>query len=176
MAFVVEEGAGLPDANSYSTVEYADAYFLERGIVAWDGTEEEKQSWLIQATDYIETVFGARFIGTKKTTTQALSWPRLYAVARDNSELADDAVPSTLVRACCQYALRAKSGPLMPDPLVSAEGYNVVTSRKKVGPIEKEFRVMGSSGTPILVRSYPAADALITSLLLYNGGGTRVTR
>lgn len=176
MAFTVEDGTGLPDANSYSTVEYADVYFDERGITAWAGDDTQKQAWLIQATDYIEQVFGARFVGTKKTVEQALSWPRINAVARDGAELADDIVPSSLVRACCQYALRAIQGPLMPDPLVSAEGYNVVTTRKKIGPIEKEFRVMGSSGYPILVRSYPAADSLMTSLLLGNGGGTRVIR
>lgn len=176
MAFVVEDGTGLPNANSYSDVAYADEYFEERGVTAWTGEDTQKQAWLVQATDYIEQVFGARFVGVKKTAEQALSWPRTHAVARDGAVLADDALPSALVRACCQYALRAIQGPLMPDPLVSAEGYNVVTSRKKVGPIEKEFRVMGSSGSPILVRSYPAADSLLTVLLNGGTGGTRVTR
>ena len=176
MAFTVEDGTGLPDANSYAAVEYADEYFAERGVTAWTGEDEAKQGWLIQATDYIEQVFGARFIGERMTAEQALSWHRRYAVTRDGTTIADDIVPLSLVRACCQYALRAISGPLMPDPLVSAEGYNVVTTRKKVGPIEKEFRVMGSSGSPILIRSYPAADTLMTSLLAYAGGGTRVIR
>lgn len=176
MAFIVEDGTGLPNANSYSDVAYADEYFEERGVTAWTGDDTQKQAWLVQATDYIEQVFGARFVGEKKTAEQSLSWPRSYAVARDGATLADDMVPTSLMRACCQYALRAIDGPLMPDPLVSAEGYNVVTSRKKVGPIEKEFKVMSSSGNPILVRSYPAADSLITGLLRAGIGGTRVIR
>lgn len=176
MAFTVEDGTGLPDANSYAAVAYADEYFLERGITAWTGNNTAKEGWLIQATDYIEQVFGARFIGERMTDTQALSWPRRYAVTRGGTEIADDVVPQTLVRACCQYALRAISGPLMPDPAVDPTGFSVVTTRKKVGPIEKEFRVMGSSGSPILIRSYPAADTLMTSLLAYAGGGTRVIR
>lgn len=176
MAFVVEDGTGLPNANSYSDVAYADEYFEERGITAWTGDETQKQAWLVQATDYIEQVFAHRFVGTKVTVDQALAWPRVFAVTRDGVDLDSDMVPSAVVRACCQYALRAIQGPLMPDPLVSAEGYNVVTSRKKVGPIEKEFRVMGSGGAPILVRSYPAADMLLTGLLRAGTGGTRVTR
>lgn len=176
MAFVVEDGTGLPNANSYSDVAYADEYFEERGVTAWAGDDAQKQTWLVQATDYIEQVFGARFSGSKLSTEQALSWPRAYAVTRDGTALADDMVPSAVVRACCQYALRAIQGPLMPDPLVSAEGYNVVTTRKKVGPLEKEFKIMGSGGSPILVRSYPAADSLLTPLLTVGTGGTRVTR
>lgn len=176
MAFVVEDGTGLPDANSYAEVAYADEYFLERGITAWTGEDEAKQGWLIQATDYIEQVYGARFVGERMTAEQALSWPRRYAIARDGTQLANNIVPLSLVRACCQYALRAISGPLMPDPAMDATGFSVVTTRKKVGPIEKEFRVMGSSGSPILIRSYPAADTLMTSLLAYAGGGTRVIR
>lgn len=176
MAFVVEDGTGLPNANSYSDVAYADEYFEERGITAWTGDDAQKQAWLVQATDYIQQVFAARFVGVKATTEQALAWPRVFATARDGTDIADDIVPLAVIRACCQYALRAMQGPLMPDPLVSAEGYNVVTSRKKVGPIEKEFRVMGSSGSPILIRSYPAADSLLTGLLVGGTGGTRVTR
>lgn len=176
MAFVVEDGTGLPDANSYSSVEYADEYFGERGITAWTGDDAQKQAWLIQATDYIQQVFAARFVGTKATVEQALAWPRVFATTRSGVDLDNDIVPLAVIRACCQYALRAIQGPLMPDPLVSAEGYNVVTSRKKVGPIEKEFRVMGSSGSPILVRSYPAADSLLTDVLTGGTGGTRVTR
>lgn len=176
MAFVVEDGTGLPNANSYSDVAYADDYFAERGITAWTGDDSQKQAWLIQATDYIQQVFASRFVGAKATPDQALAWPRIFAVTRDGLELDSNMVPSAVVRACCQYALRAIQGPLMPDPLVSAEGYNVVTSRKKVGPIEKEFRIMGSSGSPILIRSYPAADTLLTGLLNGGTGGTRVTR
>lgn len=175
MAFTVEDGTGIPNANSYSEVEYADEYFGERAVAEWSGTTDEKQSYLIQATDYIESVFGHRFVGTRYSAEQGLSWPRTNAVTREGVLLDDGIVPLSLVRACCQYALRAKAGPLMPDPLVDATGFSVVTTRKAVGPIEKEFRVVGSSGQPLLIRSYPAADSLL-SQLLQGGGGTRVIR
>ena len=176
MAFTVEDGTGLPDANSYVDVDFADSYFQERGITAWTGGDEAKQAWLIQATDYIEQVFAWRFVGVKMTEEQGLAWPRRGAVSREGVQLTDGVMPVALLRATCQYALRAVTGPLMPDPVVDATGFAVVTTRKKVGPIEKEFRVMGSGGAPILVRSYPAADGLLAGLLRQGAGGTRVIR
>lgn len=176
MAFLAEDGTGLPGANSYATIAFADEYLGERAVAAWTGTDEQKESYLIQATDYIETVFGWRFVGEKLTEEQGLSWPRSNAITNGGVELADDIVPLAVMRACCQYAVRAISGPLMPDPTVDATGFNVVTTKKKVGPIEKEFRVMNSSGSPILIRSYPAADGLLASLLRQGIGGTRVIR
>ncbi len=176
MAFTVEDGTGLPGANSYASVDFADDYFAERAIAAWTGEDAAKQAWLIQAADYIEQVFAWRFIGSKLTDEQGLAWPRKDAVTNDGVDLEDGVMPIPLLRATCQYALRAINGPLMPDPTIDATGFSVVTTRKKVGPIEKEFTVMGSSGNPILVRSYPAADTLLTNLLRRGIGGTRVIR
>lgn len=175
MAFIVEDGTGVPDANAYIDVPFFREYFETRGVTFAEDDDTIK-TWIVQGTDYIEQVFGWRLIGVKKTEEQGLHFPATRAYTRDGTLLADDIVPGLLMRACAEYARRAKSGPLMPDPTVSAEGYNVVTTKKKIGPIEKEFRVMGSSGSPILIRSYPAADTLMTSLLAYAGGGTRVTR
>jgi hypothetical protein len=178
MAFVVEDGTGLPDANSYADVDFADEYFVERGYVAWTGGTELKKTWLVQATDYIEQVFAWRFAGSQMFPgVQGLAYPRKDVVLRDGTRMLDGVMPVTLLRATCQYALRAKTGPLMPDPLVDKTGFLVVTTRKKVGPIEKEFQVMGSSGQPILIRSYPFADGLLSPLLCASGrGGTRVIR
>lgn len=162
MAFVVEDGTGKPDANSYGAVADADSYFADRGITAWTGTPEQKQSVLIQATDYIEGRFGDRFIGTKKTDTQALSWPRKNADAYP-----DDAVPVKLQRACFEYAVRALSAALAPDLKVDPSGLSVVATKKKVGPIETEYSVAqtGLGSTPMLFRPYPAADMLLRGLV-----------
>jgi hypothetical protein len=174
MAFIVEDGTGVPEANAYIDIPFFTEYFADRGVTFTED-EDVQKSWIVQATDYIEQVFGWRLIGEKVTVEQGLHFPAKNAYTRDGVLLAEDEVPIQCKRACAEYARRAKSGPLMPDPLVDATGYSVVTTRKKVGPIEKEFTVMGSSG-PILVRSYPAADGLMTNLLVYAGGGTRVIR
>lgn len=171
MAFTVEDGTGVTGANSYASVAFADAYFAERGNAVWEAIADEadKQTYLIRATDYIENFFGRRFIGEMVATDQALSWPRTCA-----SPYASDVIPLRLQRATAEYALRAINGPLAPDPSVDASGFAMVTTRKAVGPLEKEFRPVGSNRAA-LVRAYPEADALI-ALLLRPGAGARVTR
>lgn len=171
MAFTVEDGTGVAGANSYTTVAFADAYFLDRDNSVWAAIADDadKEGYLIRATDYIEAVFGRRFLGEMAVYTNALSWPRINV-----ENIAENEIPLRLQKAAAEYALRAIDGPLMPDPKVDDTGLTVVTTRKAIGPIEKEFRPYGST-SPKLVRSYPAADALIAPLLR-PGTGRRVTR
>lgn len=162
MAFVVEDGTAKADANSYVAIAEADGYFADRGITAWTGADAVKQAALVKATDYIEGRFGQRFIGSKKTTTQALAWPRTGA-----ADFADTVIPVGLRRACCEYAVRALSAALAPDLKVDASGLTVVATKKKIGPIETDYAVpqTGLGSTPMLFRPYPAADMLLRGLV-----------
>ena len=41
---IVENGTGLPNADSYVSVEFADSYFSARGVSGWDAlTDEQKR-------------------------------------------------------------------------------------------------------------------------------------
>lgn len=159
MAFVVEDGTGVSDANSYTDVAFADEYFNDRGIAEWDGSNEEKQAALILATDYVELRFGRRWIGEMANPLQGLSWPRVA------EGIPEDEVPVKLQRAVCEYAKRALTAQLAPDPEVSAAGASVVTVREKVGPLEEQFQVLGH-GSVKLFRPYPTADSLLQGLVL----------
>lgn len=162
MAFVVEDGSAKADANSYASIAEADSYFADRGNTSWTGADAVKQAALVKATDYIEGRFGQRFIGAKKTITQALAWPRTGA-----ADFAYTAIPVGLRRACCEYAVRALSAELAPDLKVDASGLTVVATKKKVGPIETDYAVpqTGLGSTPMLFRPYPAADMLLRGLV-----------
>lgn len=140
------------EGNSYADVEFANSYFADRNNAAWTGTDTAKQGALVQATDYIQGRFSRRF---SDETLEATS------------------IPSDLQKATAEYALRALTGQLAPDPTVDASGVGVVKTRKKLGPLETEFQIVGS-GRVSTFRSYPAADLLIVGLL--NTGGNRVYR
>ena len=60
MSFVLEDGSGVIDSNSYADVAFADAYFSDRKVVAWTGITSSKQAALISATDYIETYYNLK--------------------------------------------------------------------------------------------------------------------
>lgn len=138
------------EGNSFATLSFANSYFAERAILTWKGTDAVKEAALVRATDYIDTRFGDRF------TCEAL-------------ELEE--IPVNLQRACSEYALRALSAALAPDPVLDASGVSVVTVAKTLGPLEKKFQVLGS-GVPQILRSYPAADMLLRGLLIPITGRT----
>jgi hypothetical protein len=150
MTLVVEDGHGLPTANAYIDVAFADAYFSLRGITAWaSAVSADKEIAIVKATDYIDTVWGWKFLGTKanaKTNPpdfavdQALEWPRMYQ--RQDLPIA---LPPQLQKACAEYALRAllNGTPLLADPEVEANGLTLTGSTEKVGPIDDRQDVPG---------------------------------
>jgi hypothetical protein len=160
MAFVAEDGTGLANANSLCDVAFADAYFSDRAIAAWTGSTGAKQAALIQATDYIESRWARRFAGVVQfpDTPQALSFPRSCAPVAN-----EDEVPVGIKKAASEYALRALSAKLVPDPVVDASGLVLAGSRTKVGPIETELRYQ--AGSALLLKAYPAADMLVRPFL-----------
>lgn len=174
MAFTVEDGTGVANANSYAAVADADAYFADRGNAVWSAisTDAEKEQALVKATDYIETMYARRFVGEMAEIDQALSWPREDAVDRLNREYTATEIPEDLKRAAYEYAVRASQGDLIRDAVYDANGFQSLVTKEVVGPIEQEFRVPGMGiNRPDKIRSYPSADKLVTVLLRYGGGG-----
>lgn len=166
MAFIVEDGTNVPGATSYASVEFVDAYFIDRGNAGWTGSASVKQAALIQATDYIDLRFGDRFIGNRKYEDQSLEWPRV-AGSRDYG------MPTVLLQATAEYAVRALSGPLAPDPSVDPSGYALQSTKEKVGPLEEAKTFATSQGginRPAMWIPYPIPDSLIRRLLRSPGG------
>lgn len=132
MALIVEDGTGLANANSYCASAAADSYHSDRGNATWAAlTSGQKSEALIKATDYIEQVYFGRWQGDKKTTTQALAFPR-SGVFVENQYLDNDAVPTALANACAVLAVKASA-----DDLISDLTQTVV--REKVDVIEVEY-------------------------------------
>lgn len=171
MAFLVEDGTGLAGATSGASVAEADAYFTDRAVTAWTGVTAVKQAALIRATDYVELRFAAYFKNTVQfpLTPQALSFPRL------DGNGVTTGIPVAYKRAVCEYALRALTAVLAPDPITSTSGLSVVSETHKVGPIEDSFEYakMGAGSVSALFKPYPAADKLLTSLLRASSGVIR---
>lgn len=168
---IVEDGTGLPTANTYVDVAYADAYFLLRGVSAWAlASSAQREVALVKATDYIETVFGPRFLSTKAnaetddpTIDQALSFPRVDA--EDNIL----PLPTNLLKAECEYAFRALTNALLPDPVRDTTGAMLIGKTQTVGPISTTLQYYATAGIEITA-NYPAADLLLKPLI--RSGGT----
>lgn len=173
MAFTVEDGTGVENANAYITVAFADDYFTDRGVTAWTGTDAVKQAAIIKATDYIETRWGDRLKGQPEflDPRQPLGFPRLNLYDRAGQLV--EGIPTNLKKATAEYALRALSNELLPDPTTEANGAVVAGVRQKVGPIETETTYQATMGVRLL-KPYPAADRLLSEYV--QGGGARAVR
>lgn len=190
MAFVPEDGTGLANANSYCDLTFAASYFSDRGITAWDNADDtdDKQPALIKATDYIESRFGSRWIGTQEfPDVQALGWPRMstkqtspyylgFVSYAPDPNFPTDQVPVNLKKACAEYAYRLlTTTSLAPDPVTDLTGRLVHESIVKVGPIETStsYDTTGAGSQVNPFPSYPMADALLKGLLLSSSGVVR---
>ena len=161
MSFTVEDGTGKVDANSYVDVAFANAYFIERDNSVWDSYfDDKKQAALIRATDYIEMRFGSQFSGSRlyPDNPQALSFPR-----KDASSVSIG-LPTAIKRATCEYAVRSIVADLVADKS-NAEG---VSTRVKIGSIEKETTYPFTPRPSKEFASYPTADLLIKPYLKSN--------
>jgi len=134
MAFVVETGAGVPNANSYASVSDADGYVADRGISGWSTlTTPVKQQALIKATDYLEATYRDAWKGNRITATQTLSWPRTNVII-DGFLIPANAIPLAVLYACIEMAIRASTG----ETLIADQGQRV--KREKIDVIEIEYQ------------------------------------
>lgn len=101
MSFVVEDGTGKTNANSYVSTAYALDYFADRGNTSWSQmTQEKQETALIKATDYINSAF--KWNGKKMTQEQALEFPRTKLVDANGYKV--EGVPVSLQQAVCECA------------------------------------------------------------------------
>lgn len=199
MTFVLEEGIGRHDASAYADADFTREYATGRHLVALLGVNDEAiEAALTRAADYIEGRWSTSFIGRKKTSTQALSWPRDYAY--DERGILITGIPVMLKRANVVMAERALSleklipDPPSPFPVADADGTvsqvtggQVVSERKKVGDLETATTYAGAiAGRAQLVTSttvggvaaqeFPEVKLLLRKLLKGGADGSTFTR
>lgn len=153
MAFTVETGEIVPNANAYVTLVEANDFHTDRGNTGWNGTDAVKQAAIIKATDYIEQTYPEMWLGELVEVTQPLSWPRSGVENID-----EDVIPERLKQAVCILALEALTTDLNP---ALARGGKV--KREKVDVIEVEY-MDGASGKTLR----PAIQGLLRPLIHFS--------
>ena len=175
--FVVEDGTGKADANSYVSVSAADSYFDKQGNPAgWSSsTQAQKEMALRVATAYITERYGNRWRGVIDSDTQALDWPRSGVVDADTGLYYDnDEMPARLLNATAEVALRYRAGTTLRPDVAIGDG-NVTSSTVSVGGISITEDFVGSATT---APDFPEVRDKLRSLLTDGGAGLlhRVTR
>lgn len=167
-AFVVEDGTGKTDANSYLSVDGADTYHTSFTMSAeWSGAAlAAKQNALIVAAQYLDAEYGGRWRGYRAHDTQALAWPRSCVEDDDGYAVDGESVPQKLKDACAELALRVVLGDSLLG--VVTEPGSIASESKSLGPLSKTVTYV--AGRPAGGYQYPKVEALLKSLILAGGG------
>lgn len=118
MALVVEDGSGIPGANTYVSLNDAVAYASARGLMFPASPAGPAEEALIRATAAIDATYRARFPGQRTNgRAQSLEWPRKYAGDAAGEPIADDEIPLEVINATIEAAIRELASPnsMLPD-------------------------------------------------------------
>jgi hypothetical protein len=132
------------------------SYWAARNVDQSNLDAEVIEAAVINAMDYVENRF--RFKGMRTVPeTQALSWPRCRVYTREGIAVDPASVPLKVRSAVCEYASRALTAALAPDPTLDS---NITARMEIIGPITEQVSYAGGANR-IVLKEYPAADMLL---------------
>jgi hypothetical protein len=169
MAIILETGTGVVGANSYVSLEEASDYFAMLGVFDWYDSEPA----LLNATQSVDLLYGARFLGTPLTATQSLLFPRVSFT--DRNGFTRSGIPSELKKAVFELAyqyLKNGSAALVQNASADTQLKKV---RVKLDTMEEEKEYFGATTTsPSLNRK---VDLLLAPILRGRANGqVRIVR
>jgi hypothetical protein len=173
MALTIVATAGADDANSFVTLDEADAYMESRlNGSTWTGaTTDTRNRALAEATRELSPL---GWSGHRVSASQALGWPRQWA--RDPDSPTQDyydtgVIPQRVKDACCELAFQfLKAG----TTDVAAREKTLDIARSKVDVLETEYVAPHARARGL--GRYPRVVTLIAPLLGASAGQPRLVR
>lgn len=162
MTLIVEDGTVKEGANSYASLEDAEAFHEARQNAGWSKstvTDEQREAALIYATLWIDR--GPwRWVGEVSTTgTNRLAWPRTNAYGPDLQLFTG--IPQDLKDATCElaaYHLRSS--------LNKAKSNGQAVTWVRIGEMWLQY-----DGFPSQQRAFPAVRKMLKRLTRSRGSG-----
>lgn len=165
MSLEVEDGTGLPDAESYQSVAELKAYWDAHGLSYAGKTNTEIEQAARRGTKYLDANYYERLPGNRVNgRDQALEWPRENVVDDDGVDLPSDELPVELLSAHSEATHRelVSPGSLTPDYV---ETERVVS--EQVGPLQVTYSDQGTESNRPQV---PMIDEIMRPILLAGPG------
>lgn len=167
ITLVVENGTGLPDANSYCDLDYAVEYCTMKGYTDWLKLSENQQKiFIIRGTEFVDNFYTWK--GIRHRQSQSMAFPRdnIY----DDDRYPVDGIPDKLKKACIEAAfLNASSS---ANTLFSTKDENGKVKKQKVDTLEVEYFNAEQSGLSAADVDYKTIYDILNKLLkgLYKTG------
>lgn len=167
MAFIVEDGTIVEDANAYITVAELKAYWLNRNDPLYD-PDGNLQAAIIIASQYVD--LNNTWRGYIREDVQTLDWPRSEVIDDEGRRLSESAIPKALKNAICEYAKRQITSQIQPD--VDTDTGAIIMKKEKVDVIEQEIQYQEDSTGYYGIKRFPLADKWLRGLTTggVNGG------
>ncbi len=168
MTIIVEDGTGVPSANSYETVAAADTYLSDRNRQeenSWDDlTTPEKEANLVKATDFIEQRWGLRFLGQRE----------FRDVSAARATLTLTALPLSSETVTIGATVYTFGSGVVIGASVAASIDNLVTAVATHADVEPKAVVGDTMRVIAKVKGTPA-NAIVTTETLTNGSWSSAT-
>lgn len=149
MAVVIEDGTGVPGADSYATaLELADRAAAYGWTLPPDTTQQE-----VLLRRAAEAMNALRWKGRRATAGQALAWPRTGACV-DGEVLPDGVIPAAI-----KYGQMALAAEIHADDLNPPEDRRGAVVREKVDVLEVQYAEIKNTGR--LMRAAPERPSAV---------------
>lgn len=157
---IIEDGTGLTDAQVYASAADVVRYASARDKMFDIGLDGEAA--IIRATTWLEAAYnwpGTRTHGR----SQSLQWPRSGVIDADGYAITDDEIPSEIIAASCEAAIREYSAPgfLTPDVVPG----KVVQSARVDGAVSVTYAVRKGDDVSGQIPVITAIDGILKTLL-----------
>ena len=173
MSVIVEDGTQVANANSYLSVADADTYHTLYGHDDWAGTDADKGTALINATQSIELLYGQRYLSAPENSSQSLLFPRFTFVVNHIQLINTGTIPTQLKNAVAEVALMYLNGSdVFPTPNIAQALRSRTTT---VGQISKSETYMGIPPVESF-SGFNKIDLLLAPILYVQKKGTMPTR
>lgn len=131
---IIEDGSGVPNANSYCDLDFALEYCAMKGYNDWlNLSDDEQKIFLIRGTEFVDNYFTWK--GTRSFINQSMAFPREDVYDDDRYKVRG--IPDKLKKACIEAAwLNNTSG---SDTLFSSKDINGQVKKQKVDTLEVEY-------------------------------------
>ena len=159
MAFIVETGAIVANANAYIDVAFLEVYFADRNVTLIE-TEGQKEAAIVVATQYVD--LNNRWGGSIVSNAQTLAFPRKNLYDAEGREIASGAIPVQLKNAIAEYARRQLVADIQPD--VDTQTGAIIRKKDKIGDLESEVQYQENSTGYYGLKRFPLADKYLSGL------------
>jgi hypothetical protein len=150
VAFIVEDGAGIEDANAYVDEDFVKDYFMGARLAMFDDLGD-KESVIVSATQLVDISY--EWKGTRQSLEQGLSWPR-DGVEFEGHEISG--IPSAVKKAVCEAVYIVMNH---GDEVFSNDNQREVVKESVAGAISVEYAQSADSAT-----KYEVLDKMLRGL------------